>query len=326
MTRDPQPACPGGSAAASPGQPFRFCTSGAILDRLTKVPGGPLTGAVLSFGFVILKVLFVARGDLTTTLGIVKSAGSVQILVGTVVSGLPMLTAAFVLFAFYRFGASPSDEHWTWLPAYLRRGRGNWRTDAPYLFLFAILVSGWFAPGILFASGIIVGALLGPMRRRINRRRSRDRGPEPQQVTTPWTSVLAHTGMVIAATPMVAVGLFQMWLPYEAVHFTSGDPRTTHVAVGSVIDDGGTWDTVLLTGSRALARIEDDAVFQRAICTEHGSLWLQTSILTKVRDVVGGWVGRHWGLAPVVLPRCPSKSISIYYPPSFPAVTSPRSP
>lgn len=48
---------------------------------------------VLAFGFVVLKVIWIARGDIPTALGVFNSAGLATVIVGGLLSALPLISA-----------------------------------------------------------------------------------------------------------------------------------------------------------------------------------------------------------------------------------------
>jgi len=61
-----------------------------------------ISGALLLAAFVIVKGYVLARGDITTALGIVQYADVVGWAVAAVLSSLPLLAAAMLAIAFYQ--------------------------------------------------------------------------------------------------------------------------------------------------------------------------------------------------------------------------------
>ncbi len=61
-----------------------------------------LVATLLLFGFASLKVVVVSKGDIPTALAILQTAGPVSIIVGSLLSGLPLLALAILVAVVYR--------------------------------------------------------------------------------------------------------------------------------------------------------------------------------------------------------------------------------
>jgi hypothetical protein len=95
---------------------------GALLERLMGTDA--ITWTVLAFGFLIVKVLLVAQGDIMTALAVISSAGTVTVIVGAILSALPIIAAVVFVVLLYGAGRGAWDRGTdTTRP---RPGRSRW--------------------------------------------------------------------------------------------------------------------------------------------------------------------------------------------------------
>jgi hypothetical protein len=208
------------------------------------------------FGFMILKVLVVAKGDLSTALGILKAAGPAPVLVGTLVSGLPTLAAVAGVLAVYAWRHDPGQT-----------GRSGWeKVDAYWPLVASFLLGVFFAPGILFAASLAVAALAGPGLQRYRARPSRERRHDGRFLDTGL-----HILVAVLVAALAAVALYQMWLPHESLTLRASPTAQGHILVGSVLEESGDWMTVLVSGRRTLVRVRASTVENRVVCTRRQS-------------------------------------------------------
>ena len=221
---------------------------------MDQLPGGKTTAALGLFAFMILKVLVVAKGDLPTALGILKAAGPVPVLVGTLVSGLPTLAAVATVICAY----------W-WDPTRARVARSGWgRVDASWPVAVSFLLGVAFAPIILFGGSLLTAVGAGPLRRTLRARRSGASPAHPGRKSA--TDIGSHWVMAILVSALAAVALYQMWLPHEWLRIGAGQTNPRQILVGSVLEENSEWMTVLVSGQRTLVRLKSATVVGRALC------------------------------------------------------------
>jgi hypothetical protein len=200
------------------------------------------------FAFLIVKVLVISRGDIPTALAILHTAGLVTIVVGGLLSGLPILAAAMLTATAYRLADSPT------LPG-------------AALFSTVLAVCFFVAPVWIVIFSMLLGLTVSwasyhrPWRRAGRAGRALD--------IVAWT-VLALVGAVL-----VEAALYTVWLPHERLTVS----RPSSLVVGYVLDDGGGWLSMLQSGTRRIVRYRTEDVTVRTLCSvtaEQGSLVRQS--------------------------------------------------
>ena len=192
--------------------------------------------SLLLFGFLILKVLLVAKGDLVTALGVINVSGVVTVVVGAALSALPIVAAILLGFGTYVV-ASGTTRPAGWTTA---RTSGSFAVVA----IAAMILSPWH-----LAAAVIGVSLVGGLIDRFRRNRKR-------RAVTRWhgqdqgeRSRLLHRGFVLATVTVFFLSLnslfYAMWLPHEVLHLQSGSPQ-----VGYVLSDSNGWVTVLTSHDR----------------------------------------------------------------------------
>lgn len=73
----------------------------ALRDTIGKEPAFI---TALLFGFVVLKVIWIARGDIPTALGVFDSAGLATVIAGGLLSAFPLISAVMLGFATFELG------------------------------------------------------------------------------------------------------------------------------------------------------------------------------------------------------------------------------
>lgn len=214
------------------------------------------TALIALFAFLILKVLVISLGDVTTALAILRTAGLTSVVVGGLLSALPFL-AAFLL------SASSASAIW-----WCRRGdpRRRLLRRIPRNVLASVLAAGLASffltpwPVLLVSPlmGLVWGLAIGAGRpRRAERTRLRP--------LTRSVRYLAVAGTALVLAPMTAWALlYPVWLPHETV--TLRTQGSTVTVVGYVLDDSGGWITILESGRRRVVRHRSDAVSERTLC------------------------------------------------------------
>jgi hypothetical protein len=262
-----------------------------LWQRVEDLAGDRTKTSVALFGFLILKVLLVARGDLLTSLAVVNSAGIVAVVVGVILSAMPILAALSMAYVIY----------W-WISG---TGRPRASTQGAVI-VGTIALSGWFSPWFLFVPTLAFALLVGafdrwdaPHRtaaRTIRGSRWAVRPSRKQRGFGTGAMVLAASLMALA----IGGSLFTMWLPHERV-VVEGQPRPI---VGYVLDNSDGWMTVLTSGARRVDRFKEDSVTSRTLC--RGSDFHESSIQ---------WIARVSGGGFTYLPPClnSAKTPSVSY-------------
>jgi hypothetical protein len=209
-------------------------------------------GTLLVFAFVVLRVLLVAKADVLTALAIINASGIVAVVVGTVLSGLAILTTCLFVIVVYRVAA------------------GTWKFQTS-LSIVALGLSGLAvvlsAPWFIVPFGLLtlgVGFLI-----RLRNFQLWQLG-RPSLRAIPIQLLLIC--MVLSPLGVVAKdALFVMWLPREMLLLKDDHEPL----VGYVLEDKEGWMSVLKTVERKVVRIDSDRIIGRTLCRKnyHESIW-----------------------------------------------------
>ncbi len=239
-----------------------------------------VVGTLLLAAFLVAKGWVTARGDVSTALGILDTAGIPTIVIGGLLSGFPVLAAVMLGFAIFRiFAESPSATDPTRrprLPAVERDvGLGSRLVRTyPAVVLASVMavVACLTTPTLVIAVAAVFGGLIGGLAltsRRLPRKPSRrSRWKHPW-----WWYVWAwSTGVIVV--PIVVYSLvtllYGVWLPHEVVTFSQAGDRPE---VGYVLQDSDGWMTILRTGEHRIVRYRDPEVIQRKLCERGAGGW-----------------------------------------------------
>jgi hypothetical protein len=209
-------------------------------------------GTLLVFAFVVLRVLLVAKTDVLTAVAIINGSGIVAVVVGTVLSALPILTAGLFVVIVYRVAA------------------GTWKFETSLgivalglAALAVVLSTPWFALPL----GVLTLSVCLFIRR--------GKFQLWQPVRPPWRVFLIQLLLIcVLLSPLGVVAkdaLFVMWLPREMLQL-----RDDHQPlVGYVLEDKEGWVTVLKTVERKVVRIHSERIVGRTVCrkNDHESIW-----------------------------------------------------
>jgi hypothetical protein len=193
-----------------------------------------LAATGLAILYVIVKVIVIAQGDLHTALAILQTASTLTIIVGGIVAAFPLLAAALLATFAYRTAAAFS---WQGL----------------LLCVLSLAVCLVLTPWLPLSAALIC-ALAGLTTRFTD-------GPGRRPVIA---FVFTIGLFAIAAWP----ALYDVWLPHQQVNFKNGGYET-----GYVLNDDGSWITMLRSGSRELVRYRDDTVTSMPVCNLRESGW-----------------------------------------------------
>jgi hypothetical protein len=247
-----------------------------------------LTITVILFVVLALKLLVIARGRVPVALAILQSASVATTLVGSALSATPLIAFLLTAWSISRLGSRARGEDG------MRRGLARRPRLGLALTLAGGLVLGIVvSPWLVLVAGIAAGVLLRVVAPMAGRRR---------------LDGLRRVALgVVAAAAAWAFWVFldAVWVPHESVHVS----RDTTI-VGYVLDSGGQWTSILVSGDRLLVRVPSAHVTSRRICVLAGHRRNPLSeeapsVLQLVADTgVLPWISR----APV--PDCPTAHVS----------------
>lgn len=197
-------------------------------------------GILVAAGFVVLKCYTIARGDLTTALGILQYAGLATVVIAGLLSSLPILTAAMLAYAVIQMIGSLSAR--------------DRRAQSAVVILGAFVLATVFTPWTYLLFAAVIGLVIGLVRRRGARK---------------WMCVV-YVLVALCGLPAVVVNLAAVWLPHEIVTFRPGAlPHGRTQEVGYVLSEDNAWITMLITGQgqeHTIIRVPDDTVKTQTVC------------------------------------------------------------
>jgi len=210
-------------------------------------------GILLAAGFVILKCYVVARGDITTALGILQYVGLATVVTASLLSSLPILTAAMLASTLSQMTSSlvPKVVSGSRIkkpkpPAF------TWRLAAAMLGAFVL--AAVFSPWTYLTTAAVIGLVIGVTR----------------ALDAPKLRTVVYWLAVLFALPFVTVNLSAVWLPHEIVTFRPGTlPKGGTQEVGYVLSEDNGWITMLITGQvheHTIIRVPDATVKMQTVC------------------------------------------------------------
>lgn len=223
---------------------------------------------------VSLKLLASAGYDVNTASAIVQVAGTPQILLGTLVSILPSLTAALLLVLVTRYW------RWYWSRTSVERSAIGLAVTLPGLFVLSMTpLSVAIAVVLSLVLLFIAGACLALVQKRA-RRRGRVEGVSEAEESISNTERKAVSAAGFAG--VVVIALQSPWLPTEAITVAGEAPITAYV-----VGERGE-DTVLLEKGRGKGlRVVPTLEVERSLCSSR-SVWSQ-----NIGSLVGGVKSAH---------------------------------
>jgi hypothetical protein len=209
--------------------------------------------------FLIVKVLMVAKGDVMTALAVVRASGTVAVIVGAILSALPIIAAVVLVVVLYGVGCGA----WRW------RGLRLVTALCWFIVLVAcVLLTPWLV--FLLASAGLIGG-------RLDRVRSQPRTDQSQADGHWW----AQRALPLLLLCVLVIGpawkdlVFTMWLPREELHLTTDQPiaqpgqQPSTRLVGYVLSDSEGWMSVLTSVHRQVIELKSDTVESRHLCRKN---------------------------------------------------------
>jgi hypothetical protein len=226
---------------------------------------------ILAFAFVVVKVIWIARGDIPTALGVFNSAGLVTVIAGGLLSALPLISAAALGLAVFEIIKS-------WLLAYrarlqpagrrgrIRRALNTFPRDTLAWAGFSAAAVACFvlAPWPVMASGVFIGLISG-----IAAAWAASRTKKPTNgrkwirriIKVGTWGILGILSFLLVLNPL----LYAVWLPHETLTLPNSSPDSM---VGYVLSDSNGWISLLRSGDRKIYRFRMEDVTARTLCSE----------------------------------------------------------
>jgi hypothetical protein len=299
------------------------------LQPLPKILGwyraNPVVGTLLPAVFVVIKCYVLARGDITTALGVLQYAGLATVVIAGLLSSLPILLAAMLAYTVSQmtwplFALARSCRARTWSRIV---GASPGRTPKPpalalpllAVSLAALVLSVFFTPWTYLVIAVILGGLIGLTQewtRRIPAKPAESRRRRGLSLLGVWFLAVVFSGVTLIA---VILMLYTVWVPHEIVTFrpdTVIAGRVVPPEVGYVLSEGNGWITMLTTGrgeEHTIIRYPDTTVTAQDVCERLPSPHHSWSYFF---DAVTPWrlaVGSSSGLGAAANTPCPYEGI-----------------
>jgi hypothetical protein len=228
----------------------------AFLGRALATDTVQLT--LLASTFLILKVLLVAKGDISVGLAVLQTSPTVTVIIGVILSALPIIGAVVIVVILYGLGCGV----WGWKS--LR--------DPIAILISVAALTAWIllTPWPVFALTFL-GLLAGILDKVFWGRKARREGNGIS-----FTRVRFVVVAVLCIFALIPVGkdiAYAMWLPREELHFQrSAEPATQpqgqqeQIIVGYVLGERGGWASVLTSGDRTIKQLESNTITSRQVC------------------------------------------------------------
>lgn len=250
----------------------------------------------LLFSFVVIKVVWIARGDIQTALGVFNSAGLASVIVGGLLSALPLISAATLGVATFEL-----SKNWPFIKAFWPIKRRD--TTVWILGLAAAAACFFLTPWPIMAAGALLGLLSGLTVHMIKAERlfclklewMGKHDWRAKAVKAAGIVLLALASVVLVVNPL----LYAVWLPHETL--TLAKPYGQQM-VGYVLSDSNGWISLLRTKERHIYRFRSENVTARVLCTAK-----QPSPMPWVPDLVKSPSPLYRILKPRTLPSCPTR-------------------
>jgi WD40 repeat protein len=230
-----------------------------IPDLFDWYKGNAAAGTLFLGVFLVVKGYVIAKGDLSTALGILQYAGLASVVIAGLLSGLPILFAAMLAFTVYRIilpvrldgkppEGTPRGLH---LPAF----------PLVVVTAAATVLSAVFTPWTFMAGAVAIGLMAGAGRQLL------DGSMVTWRRTRMWLVRVIVPILVAGTVAAVVAMLYTVWVPHEIVAFTPG-PKAHPPAqeVGYVLSEDDGWITILTSGQHQIVRFSDSAAKSFEVC------------------------------------------------------------
>jgi hypothetical protein len=224
----------------------------------------PGIGTLLLGAFLVLKGYVLAKGDISIALGILRDAGLSTVVIGGLLSGLPILVGAMLAASIFNV-----LERW---PMEKKRALQYFPLPPLIVVLLAtIVLSLIVTPWPFMVAAVVVGLLLALI----------DRTSRSGRKWVRRSSVLAFLVTLFIAVYATIVMLYSVWLPHEELTIKNVNPSP----VGYVLsDDPDGWITILLSRQHAIMLYRDMDVTKRQVCYRR-----PYNVFSKLTDATTVW-------------------------------------
>jgi hypothetical protein len=224
-----------------------------------KIGNQPAFITAVLFGFVVIKVVWIARGDIPTALGVFNSAGLATVIAGGLLSAFPLISAAVLGLAVFKLVRSQPFRKA--FPFVKLPDKSIWVTG-----LAAAVGCFFLTPWPVMASGAIIGAVAGGVvlvaSKMELKPKSRHRG---------IFGILALSARIFGILALLAMSfilvlnplLYAVWLPHETLTLTKQSQQSM---TGYVLSDSNGWVSLLETGVRRIYWFPSQDVLARNLC------------------------------------------------------------
>jgi hypothetical protein len=242
--------------------PFRWALSG-IWRLIRKLAKNPLGATAAISAYLVVKVLIVSQGDVTTALAVLQTAGLASAIQGSLLSAIGILASGVVAFTVGR-------ALWFMTHAIPRSHMSHELTALSWL-VAALLIGGLVTAWTVLLASVIVGIVSWGVVQTLADI------PHPDTVSKRIFSraialpiTLAIVAAVFAGSAVYAVA-YAMWLPHEVVvdptfHVVNPNYQADPEIIGYVLDDGNGWLSVLEHNKRDVLRLPSGDVTSRTVC------------------------------------------------------------
>jgi hypothetical protein len=209
--------------------------------------------------FLVVKGFVLSKGDIPVALGILQNAGLSTVVIGGLLSSLPVLAAAMLATTIFREvnrvprrtpGSGP-----------VRPPRLPFRPISPLtvVMLASVLLCTVLTQWTVMVSAVVIGLVIGGF----------------QRTGKTWLRRIAYLAAAIIGVVAVVAMLYNVWLPHEKLAIAG----VKEPVVGYVLaDDPDGWITILVSGTHGLVWYRDTAVTARTPCEQAPwDLWSQVT-------------------------------------------------
>jgi hypothetical protein len=198
----------------------------------------PALITALLFSFVVIKVIWIARGDIPTALGVFDSAGLATVIAGGLLSVFPLIPAIIFGIAMFEFG------------------RSLFRDKFALIIGCAAAVSGFFlTPWTIMACSAVLGLASGFL-----------------VTKAPFLRKAVFVFLLLGSLFLLNPLMYAVWLPHEMLTIANPGQQQQSV-VGYVLSDSNEWVSLLRTGQRRIYRYRSEDVKARALCRAGSFSW-----------------------------------------------------
>ncbi len=207
-------------------------------------------GTLLLGAFLVVKGFVLSKGDIPIALGILRNAGLPTVVIGGLLSGLPILVAAMLAITIVH-GITRDREGNIFgdLTRNLKRPALGGLPVSPLaaVMLTTAVLSVVFTQWPFMVAAVVIGLVIGAI----------------QRTKGPWLKRAAYLVTLVIAVYAVIVMLYTVWLPHEELTITG----VKEPVVGYVLsDDPDGWISILLSREHGIVWHRDTDVIMRQPC------------------------------------------------------------